>query len=240
MLKKLFVFAGAILLSACGNLFKVQEPPAADVNLSQRTITQRADFIDEQEELSYALGFYFGNQIRLFDDLDLEVLMIGISQSYQGEQSVVAEDEMAQLLLAKQRQALEKSNQEARVRGDAFLAENADNEGVVRLDNGIQYEILVAGDGRKPLLEDMVEVHYKGTLLDGTVFDSSYDRNQTAVFPLDGVIEGWRQILPLMPIGSLWRVVIPSELAYGESGSGPIGPNEVLIFEINLLGIKDQ
>ena len=108
------------------------------------------------------------------------------------------------------------------------------------LDNGIQYRILSEGTGPKPKSTDTIEVHYEGTLVSGEIFDSSYQRNETAVFPLQGVIQGWQEILPLMPTGSVWEVVIPPELAYGEQGSGRIGPHAVLIFKIELIAIVTE
>jgi FKBP-type peptidyl-prolyl cis-trans isomerase FklB len=125
------------------------------------------------------------------------------------------------------------------VEGKAYLEKNKKLQGVVVLDNGLQYKILKAGSGDKPNRSNRVEVHYKGTLIDGTEFDSSYSRNAPLVFGLGQVIKGWQEILPMMPVGSKWQVVIPSHLAYGARGAGrAIGPNETLVFDIELLGIK--
>ena len=122
--------------------------------------------------------------------------------------------------------------------GTAFLAENAQKEGVVTLESGLQYEIITEGDGPRPTLEDQVKVHYKGTLIDGTEFDSSYQRGQPATFAVSGVIAGFTEALMFMGVGSHYRFFIPSDLAYGEAGrGGPIGPNTVLIFEMELLEI---
>ncbi len=124
-------------------------------------------------------------------------------------------------------------------KGKKFLEENKKKPGIKVTDSGLQYEILEAGEGKKPALTDKVKCNYKGTLIDGTVFDSSYDRGKPATFGVNQVIKGWTEALQMMPVGSKWRLYIPSELAYGERGAGKdIGPNEVLIFDIELLGIE--
>jgi FKBP-type peptidyl-prolyl cis-trans isomerase FklB len=123
--------------------------------------------------------------------------------------------------------------------GEAFLAENAKKEGVVTLPSGLQYKIIQQGSGRKPKLTDEVTTHYRGTLLDGTEFDSSYKRGEPTSFPVNGVISGWTEALQLMPVGSKWQLFIPSNLAYGMRGAGgTIGPNAALIFDIELIAIK--
>ena len=124
-------------------------------------------------------------------------------------------------------------------KGKDFLEKNKKNEGVVELQSGLQYKIITQGDGPKPTIEDKVLCHYKGTLIDGTVFDSSYDRGQPIDFPLNGVIKGWTEALQLMPVGSKWILYIPPDLGYGEKGAGNvIGPNETLIFEVELISIE--
>lgn len=123
--------------------------------------------------------------------------------------------------------------------GEIFLAENKTKSGVITLADGLQYKIIVDGKGPKPTSSDTVEVHYSGKLINGTEFDSSYKRNEPAVFPLQGVIPGWTEALQLMSVGSTWELYIPANLAYGERGASPvIGPNETLIFKVELLGIK--
>jgi FKBP-type peptidyl-prolyl cis-trans isomerase FklB len=127
-----------------------------------------------------------------------------------------------------------------RATGAAFLAENAKRPGVVRLSNGLQYEVMVAGtDTAKPTLKNTVKCHYHGTLINGEIFDSSVQRGEPISFPLNGVIKGWQEALQLMTVGSKWKLFIPSELAYGERSAGPvIGPGSTLIFEVELLGIQ--
>jgi len=125
----------------------------------------------------------------------------------------------------------------AAAEGRAFLAENAKRDGVVVLESGLQYEVLAAGDGAKPTREDSVRTHYHGTLIDGSVFDSSYQRGQPAEFPVGGVIAGWTEALQLMNAGSKWRLYVPSELAYGAQGVGSIPPHSTLVFDVELLDV---
>ena len=120
-----------------------------------------------------------------------------------------------------------------------FLAENKSKDGITTLPSGVQYKVVMEGKGKKPTAKDSVVAHYRGALIDGTEFDSSYSRGEPATFPVTGVIPGWQEILPMMPVGSKWQVFIPSELAYGTRGAGAnIGPNETLVFDIELLEIK--
>ena len=142
-----------------------------------------------------------------------------------------------QTTMAETTMTLAEKNKQA---GETFLAENAKKEGVITLSNGMQYKVLTAGTGAKPLLSDTVTVNYEGKLINGQVFDSSYQRGQSISFPLSGVIEGWQQGLQLMKTGATWELYIPSDLAYGSRGApGAIGPNETLIFKVNLIAIKN-
>jgi FKBP-type peptidyl-prolyl cis-trans isomerase len=142
-------------------------------------------------------------------------------------------------LMKKQSQGKQTAAEENKKTGEAFLAENKKKDGVVALPSGLQYKILKAGKGKKPTDGDKVECHYRGTLIDGTEFDSSYRRGEPATFPVNGVIAGWTEALKLMPVGSKWQLFVPSQLAYKEHGAGAdIGPNATLIFEVELLGIK--
>ena len=224
-------------MAACEGLFTTDH--SETVQDEQISIEDKSDLVNDQQRLSYALGVLFGKQIRLFKNLEQDVLMVGLDQGYRGDKVVLTDEELTQIIIEQQQLAIQQASQDALTIGKSFLAANANRSGVVSLPSGIQYRVLVEGEGQKPQLEDTIEVHYKGSLINGEIFDSSYERNETAVFPLDGVIQGWQEVLPLMSAGSRWEVVIPSELAYGESGSGRIGPNEVLIFEINLLGIQN-
>lgn len=141
-----------------------------------------------------------------------------------------------------QEQAVKKHDEEAQAnldKGEAFLAENAKKDGVMTTDSGLQYEVMTAGEGDNPTAQDKVTVNYKGTLIDGTVFDSSYDRGEPVTFPLSNVIKGWTEGVQLMKPGAKYKFFIPSELAYGERGAGGrIGPNEALVFEVELLEVE--
>lgn len=155
-----------------------------------------------------------------------------LEKAYQSFQAYMADQEQ------KRTSEMKAGGDKAKETGAKYLSENGKREGVTQTASGLQYEVLKKADGPKPAVTDTVSVHYRGTLLNGTEFDSSYKRGEPATFPLQGVIKGWTEALQLMPVGSKWKLVIPSELAYGERGAGSdIGPNETLIFEVELLGI---
>ena len=242
MKKTITILCGILLMTACGTQQQetTADPSPGPRSPSSLNIEQESDLASDQQRLSYALGAYFGEQLVLFDNLDLDVFFIGLQHAYANEtQVVLSERQIGQIIVEGQQTAIASAGEQALEEGNAFLEENAKTEDVVVLDNGIQYQILTEGQGAKPKVTDMVEVHYEGRLVNGEVFDSSYTRNETAVFPLEGVIAGWQEILPLMPTGSIWQVAIPPDLAYGERGSGRIGPNAVLIFKIELIDIKE-
>ena len=198
----------------------------------------------DADKVSYGIGLQLGQQVKgqSFPDFSLDALVIGLSDIFNEKPLRFPEDEMQsafsainQLVQAAAAKAAE-SNKES---GQIFLTENAAKEGVITTESGLQYEIITEGNGPKPSQSDMVVTHYHGTLTDGTVFDSSVARNEPAQFPVNGVIQGWIEALQMMPVGSKWRLTIPSHLAYGDQGSPPvIGPGATLIFEIELLEIK--
>ncbi len=201
----------------------------------------------EKEKLSYALGMSVGRQLALRDvTVDPAVFARGLNDALFGPRTLLTEDQanaaVAQMDAEwKRRQwdAKVKQGEESEKAGTAFLAENAQKEGVVTLPSGLQYTILKAGNGRKPSDGDTVEVNYRGTLLDGVEFDNSFRAGKPATFPLSAVIPGWREALKLMPVGSTWRLFVPPQLAYGEKGNGvTIGPYTTLVFEVELVGIK--
>ncbi|HKL27262.1 MAG TPA: FKBP-type peptidyl-prolyl cis-trans isomerase, partial [Desulfuromonadales bacterium] len=158
------------------------------------------------------------------------------------EEEMIAEIQAFQQQL--QQQQMEKIQalaEENKVESEAFLKENAEKEGVVVRDSGLQYKVIEPGEGESPEVDSVVTVHYRGMLVDGTEFDSSYSRNEPATFPVNGVIPGWGEALPLMKEGAKWKLFIPADLAYGESGAGEqIGPNAALIFEVELLSIEEK
>jgi FKBP-type peptidyl-prolyl cis-trans isomerase len=203
---------------------------------------------DEKEKRSYALGTTLGQQLRQQNvEVDLDILLRGIKDVLSGAKAAMTEEEvrasLTQLQTEMQNKQMEKMKQLAeknQKEGEAFLAANKSKEGVVALPSGLQYKIITAGTGKKPTADDTVVCHYRGTLIDGTEFDSSYKRNEPATFPLKGVIKGWTEALQLMPVGSKWQLFVPSSLGYGERGAGnQIGPNATLIFEVELISIKE-
>jgi FKBP-type peptidyl-prolyl cis-trans isomerase FklB len=179
-------------------------------------------------------------------DIDLEMFFQGIRDAAGGAKPKYSEQQIRDALTAFQREMRtrqEKQQQTAgeknKREGQAFLAANKAKEGVTMLPSGLQYLVIRSGDGASPKVTDTVKVHYEGTLLDGTVFDSSIKRNEPAVFPVRGVIPGWTEALQRMKVGDKWKLFIPAELAYGARGAGrAIGPNSVLVFEVELLGIE--
>jgi len=208
---------------------------------------KQAELTSDIQKLSYALGLDLGSYFKtLGEDLDLEVLHQGLLDSYKGNTPLLTQEETAEIQQQfaqkqQEKQIKEKvemitKNKEA---AEEFLKENAAREGVKTTESGLQYLVISQGDGPKPKAEDMVKVHYKGTLLDGTEFDSSYSRNEPAVFPLNQVIPGWTEAVQLMNVGSKFKLFLPPDLAYGDRGAPPvIEPGSLLVFEVELLGIE--
>jgi len=212
---------------------------AKDKKLTLETQTQKA---------SYSIGIDIGNNFKQREiDIDLEALMQGVKDAISDSTPVLSEQQreeaMRQLqqdVVAKRNENAKKAGEKNKLEGETFLAENAKKEGVITLPSGLQYKILKQGDGKKPQLTDEVTTNYRGTLIDGTEFESSYKSGEPVSFQVTGVIiAGWTEALQLMPVGAKWQLFIPSNLAYGERGrGGPIGPNATLIFEIELLSIN--
>ena len=200
------------------------------------------DLSSDEGRVSYGIGRQLGGQLR--DNpppgVDLQAILAGLTDAFTGQASRVSEAELGASfkVIREVMQAEAAAKAEAAAgEGRAYLAENAKRDGMTVLASGLQYEVLVAGEGAKPSAEDQVRVHYHGTLIDGTVFDSSYERGQPAEFPVGGVIAGWVEALQLMSTGSKWRLHVPSELAYGAQGVGSIPPHSVLVFDVELLDI---
>ncbi len=198
----------------------------------------------QKDKLSYAIGMQVGGTIsRQGIEVDPNVLLEGLKDAMAGKPIMTEEDVRATMMqlqsdmLAKQKQAGEANKKE----GEAFLAANKAKPGVVTLPDGLQYTVIKEGTGPKPSASDTVTVNYRGTLINGKEFDSSYKRGEPAKFPVNGVIKGWTEALQLMPVGSKWQLFIPAELAYGERGAGAdIAPNSTLIFEVELLSIQGK
>lgn len=218
--------------------------PALAQNPGQPAAPAQGDDAKNTSEASYAIGLSIGNNLKEQElDLDAQQLVQGLMDALKGAEPKLSEEQLRGAMQQfQQRQiAKMKARQDAAQAESAkFLVENAKKPGVKTTESGLQYKVLKSGDGPSPKAEDTVTVHYRGTLTDGTEFDSSYKRGQPATFPVNGVIAGWTEALQLMQVGDRWQLVIPSELAYGERGTpgGPIGPNATLVFEVELLGIK--
>lgn len=201
----------------------------------------------EKEKLSYAMGMDMGNSFkRQSIDIDPDILARGMKDALSGGKVLLSDEELV-AIKNNFRQALAKKQEEARKtlaeknkkEGEAFLAENSKKEGVKTLPSGLQYKVITEGNGKSPAATDTVTVNYRGTLIDGTEFDSSYKRGQPATFPVNGVIPGWTEALQLMKEGAKWQLFLPAKLAYGEKGAGNIiGPDAVLIFEVELISVK--
>lgn len=201
----------------------------------------------DKEKLSYSLGAQIGQDIKRNEvEIDVDVFSRAMREAISGAKAAMTEEEIRNTMQAFQQTMREKAMVKMQQMGeknkktsDEFLAANKTKEGVKTLPSGIQYQVITTGKGKKPTLKDQVVAHYTGTLIDGTEFDSSVKRGEPATFPLNSVIKGWQEVMPLMTVGSKWKVVIPPELGYGPRGAGQqIGPNQVLVFDIELLDVK--
>ena len=199
----------------------------------------------EKEQVSYMIGMDMARSLEpVKDEIDLDTLNKALKSSLAGEKLLLDEKQSAQIretfAQKVQAQRIAKMMADAKKNledGQKFLAENAKKPGVITTASGLQYQVLTEGKGPKPSATDAVSAHYKGALLDGKTFDSSYDRGEPATFVLGQLVPGWQEGIALMPVGSKYRFWIPSKLAYGEQGAGPIGPNQTLVFEVELLDI---
>jgi FKBP-type peptidyl-prolyl cis-trans isomerase len=230
------LITGALLLGAAGCEAPVAEAQAAETDTA-------VDLGSDAQKASYSIGYSMAANVRreFGENMDLAAFQAGIEDQLGGSQSQISEAEAnaaLQALIASRQAAEQEAAIENITEGREFLAENGKKEGVVTLPSGLQYEVLTDAEGPKPAATDRVTTHYKGTLIDGTQFDSSYDRGQPATFPLNGVIAGWTEALQLMSPGAKWRLYIPPELAYGERAQGPIPANSTLIFDVELIEIN--
>jgi FKBP-type peptidyl-prolyl cis-trans isomerase FklB len=203
----------------------------------------------DKDTVSYSIGVNIGKSMRKDAvDIDPTIFSRGMKDALGGGKLLLTDDEMKIALTklqgelrAKQEEAMQKAGEINKKAGDDFLAQNKTKQGVVALPDGLQYKILKEGTGPKPAATDSVVCNYRGTLLDGTEFDSSYKRGQPATFPVNGVIKGWTEAVQLMPVGSKWQLFVPAELAYGNRAPSPeIGPNATLVFEVELLSIQNK
>jgi FKBP-type peptidyl-prolyl cis-trans isomerase FklB len=216
--------------------------------LSFCTPEKKVELKNDKARESYSVGYQFGQNLKKMNaDLDAEVLSKGIEDGISGKESLLSEEEMGSSLsnlrqksVTAMQEALKEQAEKNLVEGEKFLAENKTKEGVKTTDSGLQYKVIEEGEGPSPKVGDTVTVNYRGTLVDGTEFDSSFRRGEPATFPLTGVIPGWTEALQLMKKGSKWMLYIPPDLAYGERGAGNrIPPNSTLIFEVELISFQE-
>ena len=241
-----------------------QQAPAATTSKSAATSSKApakttptaksaAPLSTRKDKFSYALGMNIGSGLganlkKQSVEVDWNLVAQGMKDAAAGSKTRLTDEEAKAVLTEVQnevRKEQQEKTQEAaaknKTEGDAFLAGNKKKDGIVTLPSGLQYKIMTEGKGPKPAATDTVVCNYRGTLINGTEFDSSYKRGEPATFPVGGVIKGWTEALQLMPVGSKWQLFIPSDLAYGERGAGAdIGPNATLIFEVELISIKSK
>lgn len=202
----------------------------------------------QEERLSYTIGMDIGRSLAEQDmDIDLDLLIDALRATYEGEETLMTQEEALaerEAFMEQRQQEMQAEQQEAAARnleeGQAFLAENREKEGVMETESGLQYKVLEEGDGASPEASDQVTVHYRGTLIDGTEFDSSRARGEPASFALDQVIPGWTEGVQLMKEGATYKFFIPAELGYGEQAPPSIGPNSTLIFEVELIEVNSD
>lgn len=237
-----------LLLASCA-----EEPSKntsqTDTQNAQSTASTQSKPETKEDRVSYSIGVDIGNSLKAAGiTVNMPTFSQGISDAMGGSTLEMTPEEMQQTLAQFQTELIEKQTAEMEALGaknlaaqQAFLAQNGQQSGIVTTASGLQYRVLHAGNGPIPTANDVVVVNYTGTLEDGTVFDSSYERGQPAVFPVSGVIAGWTEALQMMPVGSKWQLFVPSDLAYGDRspGGGVIGPNQLLIFEVELMGIEN-
>lgn len=219
----------AFLVSACGG-------------------TSSATLDTDAQKASYGIGLDMGRNLEpAKDHMDMKAFRRGLEDAMEGRDPALGQEEIqtamqafGQEVMKAQQAARAASGEKNKAEGEVYLAQNGQKEGVTTTESGLQYEVLEPGDGPVPTADDRVRIHYRGTTIDGKQFDSSYDRGEPSEFRVGGMVPGFSEALELMPVGSKYRVVIPSDLAYGAQGSGPdIGPNATLIFEIEMLEIVE-
>ncbi|SFF36032.1 FKBP-type peptidyl-prolyl cis-trans isomerase FkpA/FKBP-type peptidyl-prolyl cis-trans isomerase FklB [Sunxiuqinia elliptica] len=226
----LFAIAALLVLAAC-------QPQGS---------SRQAKLATNADSASYAIGLLVGDQNKQqleasgADELDYSILVTAFEEQLNGAEAQMTTEEAQTFIRTYFQQLAEAEGEKNKQEGEAFLAKNKEKEGVEVTESGLQYEVITEGTGAKPTADQKVKVHYTGTLLDGTVFDSSVERGEPTTFGVGQVIPGWTEALQLMPVGSKWKVYIPGDLAYGPRGAGAdIGPNSTLIFEVELLEIVE-
>lgn len=241
------LITGMAFLTACKEqpMASPNENATAPENASKEGV--KLDTPDEKA--SYSIGVDIGRNLkRSTEGLDFAALKSGLRDGFQGETNLMTDEEMREVIMNYRKELITRRQEKQKMQAtnnlaqaETFLKENAEKEGVIVLPSGLQYKVLKEGEGPQPAATNVVTTHYVGTLIDGTEFDSSIKRGEPATFPVSGVIPGWTEALQLMKVGSKWQLFIPPNLGYGENGAGDkIEPNSALIFEVELLEIKDQ
>ncbi len=251
------ILAAGILLGSSyshGQQTPAAKPPAAPAAKTRRAVPAAKTpaplvLTTQKDKFSYALGMNLGASFKKQSvPVDPNILARGIKDALAGGKTALTEEQARATLMEvqtevrkKQQEEMQAAGEASKKEGTAFLDANKSKNGVVTLPSGLQYKILTQGTGPKPTASDSVVCNYRGTLINGTEFDSSYKRGEPATFPVNGVIKGWTEALQLMPVGSKWQLFVPSDLAYGERSPAPeIGPNSTLIFEVELLSIQNK
>ncbi len=250
-----FVIVGSLLCSAQTDTAPATKPSTATTThkagttAAKKTSAATTTLTTKKDKFSYALGMNLGTNLKKQSvPVNADLLARGVKDALNGNKLLLTDDEAHAAITDVQNDLRKQSQEKAEAMGalnkktgDDFLAANKSKEGVVTLPSGLQYKILKAGTGPKPTASDSVVCNYRGTLIDGKEFDSSYKRNEPATFPVSGVIKGWTEALQLMPVGSKWQLFVPPDLAYADRGAGAdIGPNSTLIFEVELLSIQPK
>ncbi|MGA2958453.1 MAG: FKBP-type peptidyl-prolyl cis-trans isomerase [Thermodesulfobacteriota bacterium] len=216
---------------------------------SQVSAQESQTLKSQKEKISYIIGMDIGGNFKKQSvDIDPDILARGVKDALSGAKPQLSDQEAREVMTsfekemrAKQEEIRKTVGEKNKIEGEKFLAENKSKEGIQTLPDGLQYKVITPGKGKKPQLTDTVIAHYRGTLIDGTEFDSSYRRGQPSSFPVSGVIRGWTEAVQLMEEGAKWQLFIPPNLAYGDRGAGQvIGPNAVLIFEVELISIQEK
>ena len=243
---RLFLSLGLSVLLLAGHVYA--EEKAEIKNQKERlSYSMGAEIKNPKERLSYSMGADIGNKLKKQAiDIEPDLFARGLKDAFSGSKLLLTEQEIQDAIMALQKEMVAKQAERSKAlaeknkkEGEAYLAENKKKEGVTTLPSGLQYKVIKEGAGKTPKDTDTVVTNYRGALIDGTEFDSSYKRGEPATFPVKGVIAGWTEALQLMKEGAKWQLFIPSNLAYGERGAGGvIGPNATLIFEVELISVK--
>jgi FKBP-type peptidyl-prolyl cis-trans isomerase FklB len=240
-MKKIIIATSALIISqiAFSQTKKAVSKPIAKAPVTKKV---SAAIVNAADSATYALGVRIAQNLKNqgFDNINQALFMKALNAVLKGDSLLIPETNLDMCIYGYQQVAQSKKAEKSKAVGKTFLDANCKRKNVVTLSSGLQYEILKkSADTTKPSLTDKVKCHYHGTLIDGTIFDSSVDRGEPAVFGVNQVIRGWQEILPLMPVGSKWKIFVPSDMAYGDQQAGPkIAPGSTLIFEIELLGIE--